>query len=93
MELPKLEGVTAYQVVSPVTVLSPQERAQQRQLIQAVRSMNEAEFFGQSSELTFTLDPGTHKPILKLVDKRTQEVIRQIPPEYLLRLAEDAKRR
>jgi len=93
MELPKLEGITAYQPVSPVTALTHQERVQQRQLIQAVRSMNETEFFGQSSELTFSLDPGTRKPVLKLVDKRTQEVIRQIPPEYLLRLAEDLKRR
>ena len=93
MEIPKLEGTTAYQMVSPVTALTPEERVQQRQLIQAVRSMNETEFFGQSSELTFSLDPGTHKPVLKLVDKRTQEVIRQIPPEYLLRLAEDFNRR
>jgi uncharacterized FlaG/YvyC family protein len=31
--------------------------------------------------------------ILKLVDRETQEVIRQLPPEYLLRLAEDLESR
>jgi flagellar protein FlaG len=80
-------------MMTPVTTLSPQERAEQRQLIQAVRAMNESEFFGDTSELTFSLDPNTRRPVFKLIDKRTQEVIRQIPPEYLLRLAEQKSSR
>jgi uncharacterized FlaG/YvyC family protein len=93
MEIPRIDGMSSYPVVAPVTTLSPQERAEQRQLIQAVHSINESQFFGDTSELTFSLDPNTRRPIFKLIDKRTQEVIRQIPAEYLLRLAQDSSSR
>jgi flagellar protein FlaG len=93
MEIPRLDGMASYPTVMPVTALSPQQRAEQRQLIQAVRAMNESEFFGDTSELTFSLDPDTRRPIFKLIDKRTQEVIRQVPPEYLLRLAQESSSR
>lgn len=93
MEIPRIDGMSSFPTVAPVTALSPQERAEQRQLIQAVRAMNESEFFGDTSELTFSLDPNTRRPIFKLIDKRTQEVIRQVPPEYLLRLAQESASR
>jgi flagellar protein FlaG len=75
----------------PVTTLTPVERQEQRQLIQAVRAVGESQMFGPSNELTLSMDPKTKKPIIRLVDRETKEVIRQMPPEYLLRLAEDTK--
>ncbi len=70
----------------------PQEiRAENRQLIQAVKSLNSAEMFGQNSELTFVLDRETRRPLLRIVDRETKEVIRQIPPEHALRMAEDIR--
>jgi flagellar protein FlaG len=75
-------------IASPV----PSERTnEQRELIQAVRAVNAAEVFGQNSELTFVLDRETRRPLVRLVDRETNEVIRQIPPEYVVRLAEDLK--
>jgi flagellar protein FlaG len=47
--------------------------------------------FGQNSELTFVLDRETHRALVRLIDRKTNEVIRQIPPEYLLRMAQDLK--
>ena len=61
--------------------------AENRELIQAVRALNGAEVFGQSQELQFSLDRDTRRPILKIVDRKTGEVVSQIPAESVLRLA------
>lgn len=64
------------------------QQAQNRQLIPAVHAVNEAQLFGEDSELTFALDRGTRQPVIRIVNRKTKEVLRQIPPEYVLRLAE-----
>ncbi len=69
----------------------PEKMAQQRELIQAVKAVNAAGLFGQNNELTYVLDPQTHRAILRIINRNTQEVIDQIPPEYLLRLAASLK--
>jgi uncharacterized FlaG/YvyC family protein len=63
--------------------------ADQRQLIQAVRAVNGAELFGRDSELTFIFDRQTHKALVRVIDKRTREVVMQIPPEHVIRMAEE----
>lgn len=60
-----------------------------RELIQAVRALNAAELFGENQELTFTVDQETRRPVVRILDRRTREVIRQIPPELVLRMAQD----
>jgi len=83
---PKVPGYPA-----PVTTSEPaqQELAQNRELIQAVKALNEAGLLGQNNELTFALDRQTQRPVVRIVDRATGEVIRQIPPEYILQLAND----
>ena len=63
--------------------------AENRELIQAVHTVNAADLMGQDNELSFLLDRETQRPILRLVDRKTNEVIRQIPPEYVLRMARE----
>ncbi|MEO8661875.1 MAG: flagellar protein FlaG [Bryobacteraceae bacterium] len=81
--------------IPPVTVsntaLSPEARTEQVQLIKAVKAVNSAELFGQNTELTFVMDRQSKRPVLRLVDVRTKEVIRQVPTEYALRLAQAAQ--
>ena len=79
-------GQTAPVTTSPVPVERLQEN---RELIRAVKAVNATEYYDQNNELTFKLDRG--RPIVRLINKSTNEVIRQIPPEYVLRLAEDLK--
>jgi uncharacterized FlaG/YvyC family protein len=67
---------------------APEITADQRQLVQAVKALNATEMFGENSELTFVLDRQTRRPLVRIIDKKTNEVIRQIPPEYALRMAE-----
>ena len=64
----------------------------QRQLIQAVKAVNAAEMFGQNNELTFVMDRASRRAVVRIVNRNTHEVVRQIPSEYVLRLAEESSR-
>ena len=75
---------------SPVSV-PPEVAAQNRELIQAVKSVNAAEHFGPDNELTFLMDRHTQRPIMRVVNSKTKEVIQQIPPKYVLELAERSR--
>jgi flagellar protein FlaG len=88
MEIGSLPPYAATFVAPAQATLTPQERVEQRQLTRAVRAINQARLFGEGNELTFALERGMDKPVVRIIDKETKEVIRQIPPEYLLRLAE-----
>lgn len=61
--------------------------AQNRELIQAVKLVNAAQHLGLDQELTFVLDRRTRRPLVRLVNRRTGEIIRQVLPEYVLELA------
>ena len=89
MEIRKLTNVNELTAVAPVSPISPQEREVQQKLIRAVESVNSSHLFGQSTELTFSYDRHSRKTILQIIDRETKEVIRQLPPEYLLRLAQE----
>ena len=62
-------------------------QAMQEQVQAAVAQMNE---YIQSTQrdLNFTYDPGSGETVVKVLDRSTQEVIRQIPDEIFLRLAQ-----
>ncbi len=77
-------------VVSTGPAVPSEVRAEQQQLIKAVKAVNSTQVFGENTELVFVLDRQTRRPLLRLVDMRTKEVIRQVPPEHVLRLAEDS---
>jgi flagellar protein FlaG len=81
-------GQTAPVSPSPAPVERPPE---QRELIQAVKALNAAELFGDKNEVTFVLDRETHRAVVRIVDRATNQVIRQVPAEYALRMAEDLK--
>lgn len=81
-------GQAAPVLVAPTPVERPPE---QRELILAVKALNAAELFGDKNEVTFIVDQKTRRPVVRIVDRATNQVIRQIPPEYALRMAEDLK--
>jgi len=65
---------------------------QNSELVQAVRAVNAAELFGGESELTFVIDRRSQTALVRIVDKKSGEVVRQFPPEHVLRLSEELKR-
>ena len=76
---------------SAVQPATPETRMENQELIRAVKALNATELFGQNSELTFVMDRKTHRPLVRIIDRKTKKVIRQIPPEYVLRMSEDLK--
>ena len=71
--------------IGPVLVLQPAER----ELIRAVKAINQAELFGSDRELTFVFDRETHRALVRIIDRETKEVITQIPPEHALQMARE----
>lgn len=72
----------------PARTVPAHEAVQRRQLIQASRSVNDSGILGQN-QLVFLIDSQTHRPVIRVENRETHEVVAQIPPEYVLRLAED----
>ena len=86
--------------INPAHVPAPAEPpslrtadADQRSLIQAVKAVDATELFGQDNELTIVLDRATRRPLVRIINRKSGEVVEQIPPEYVVRLAEEMKRR
>ena len=80
--------------ISPLAVdvsTPPEQLNERRQLIQAVKALNATELFGQDNELIFGLDREGRRPVLRIVNRETRELVRQIPPEYALRMAEQIR--
>jgi len=66
------------------------QAAQRRELIQAAKSVNESGILGRN-QLVFLVDSQTHRPIIRVEDRETHEIVLQLPPEYVLRLAQDLR--
>jgi len=67
---------------------NPNWLVENRELIRNVKSIDATGLFGDGRELTFGLDRETRKPVIRVVDSQTNEVLWQAPPEYVLRMAE-----
>jgi uncharacterized FlaG/YvyC family protein len=61
-----------------------------REVVQAVKAINNAEMLGDN-ELEFQRDPQTQRMLVRVVNRKTREVVSQVPPEYVIRLAEEWK--
>jgi len=70
---------------------SVQIQSENREIIQAVRAVNAGVQLGENNELTFSLDRHSRRPVIKIVNRETNEVVLQIPNEQILRLAEELK--
>jgi uncharacterized FlaG/YvyC family protein len=78
-------------VVAEVTI--PVEKAaENREVVQAVKALNATEMFGQDNQLMFQRDPQSQRMVVRVVNRKTNEVVSQIPAEYILRLAADLKK-
>jgi flagellar protein FlaG len=76
-----------------VPAIPADQAAQNRQVVQAVKALNGTEMFGRDNELMFAPDRQTQRMVVRVVNRKTGEVVSQIPPEYVLRLAEDARQK
>jgi len=77
---------------APAPVAPVDKTAEHRQVVQAVKAVNGTEMFGPENELRFQRDPETRRMVVKVVNRKTSEVLSQVPAEYVLRLAEDMRK-
>jgi uncharacterized FlaG/YvyC family protein len=63
------------------------------ELPQAVKAVNAAKLFGQDAELSFVMDREAKRLVVRLVNRDTRKVIRQVPAEEVLRTAEELLQR
>lgn len=76
---------------APAPVISPDKTSENREVVQAVKALNGSEMFGQENELRFQKDPQSQRMVIRVVNRKTSEVVSQVPAEYVLRLAQDLK--
>ncbi len=84
-----LSSVFRVEALAAAPVAPVEAPAQQREVIRAVRALNGSEMFGHENELQFQMNREVHRMVIQVVNRQTREVVSQIPPEYLLRLAAD----
>ena len=90
MDVNALSRVTQGAPASAIPV-AVDSAAQNRQVVQAVKALNKSEMFGSDNGLEFERDPESKRWVVKVVNRTTGDVVSQIPPEYVLRLADDVK--
>lgn len=90
MEINPISAADALSRVHGVTP-SPDQVAQNRQIVQALKTVNTVKSLGESRELRFMMDRSTQRLVIQIVDRETQEVVGQIPSEHVLKLAQDLR--
>ena len=65
-----------------------EQAAKNREIARAVKVLNEGGGVGVGSEVRFAIDQNSGDALIRIVDRVTDEVIRQIPSESVIRMAE-----
>ena len=77
--------------IAPVETAKPAAEISDAELRRAVEVVNQAVALEQRS-LSFSIDDASGRSVIKVVDFETEELIKQIPTEELLKVAQDIKR-
>jgi flagellar protein FlaG len=67
---------------------STEQAAKNREIARAVKILNDGGGVGAGSEVRFAIDGTSGQALIRIVDRVTEEVIRQIPSESVIRMAE-----
>lgn len=80
---------------------APQAELQQqlhehRELVQAIQFLNrsaDVQVLGGNNRFQYEIDSATRMPVVKVIQTETEDVIYQLPPDYVVELAREARRR
>jgi len=81
----------ASHVASSAAHPDPQTSRQNQAVIKAAKAIQAAGVFGDANEVTYSVDRATRQVIVRVMNRETQKVVEQIPPEYVLKMAEELK--
>jgi uncharacterized FlaG/YvyC family protein len=93
MSISSISGSATATATAQEPPAAKQPTEDQKALIQAVKAVNAAELFGQENELTFMIDRAAKIAVVRIVNKKTGELVQQIPNERVLKLAEESNGR
>ena len=65
---------------------SPNPPMENQVLIQAVQGMNDSQVAGEDGEWTLAIDQQTRLPVIRIISRQTDQVVMQLPAEYILQL-------
>jgi uncharacterized FlaG/YvyC family protein len=82
----QIDGVTSSFPTSHPSP-TPEDSETNRQIVTAVRKLNEAGSLGSERKFSYALDRQTQKLVVRIVDPATKNVIDQIPSEVVLQAA------
>jgi len=74
--------------VSETRQIPPEQAAQRRELVKAAGVINQNQAVGPENELVIVFDRVSHRPVTQVLDRKTKEVVMQVPFESVLRLAQ-----
>jgi len=94
-ELAGIKPVPTFDHASLNTAKS--DRLEAERTLRAVQYLNRTEFSNRNQSganyLKFSYDSATRRSVVKVVDHATGDILYQIPPEEVLKLAADLRRR
>src|SRR5947209_5896541 len=68
-------------VAAPAETIPADQAAENREVVRAVKALNGTEMFGEDNQLLFQRDLETQRMVIRVVNRKTDEVISQIPAE------------
>jgi len=83
-----VSSIPALQPVEPVgRITDPATSARNRSVSAAVKLLNDSAPAGSLHEFSIAIDPTTRQAIVRVIDRATNELVEQLPSEYLLQVA------
>ncbi len=80
--------IPALQPVEPAGhVTDPATSAKNRSVSAAVKLLNDTAPAGSLHEFSIAIDPTTRQAVVRVVNRATNELVEQLPSEYLLQVA------
>lgn len=82
-------------ISSTPQVDTQQQLREQHELIQAIQFLNRSNLpmLGGNSRFQYQIDAATRIPVVKVIQADTKDVIYQLPPEYVIELARQERRK
>jgi uncharacterized FlaG/YvyC family protein len=75
-------------VSPPTPVAQVAARPVNREVATAVKALNDNGSAGPGRQFSIAIDSKTRVPVVRIVDRKTNELIEQIPSQYVLDLAQ-----
>ncbi len=83
----------SFQLAAASQPAPPKPTEDQKALIQAVRAVNNANMLGEENELTFKIDRAAGIAVVRIINRKTGELVQEIPNEQVLKMAEESSGR